>query len=76
MKIKTLTLMRKQTTCESEEVSRIITMDIRCIILKIQFRTTTGMVNMIDHQTENKETGKIEMGIDIIVVVYLFTEVE
>ena len=40
MKIKTLTLMRKLTTWATKEVSEIITLDIRGIILEIHVETT------------------------------------
>ena len=51
MKIKTLTLMRKLTTWETKEVFKIITLDIRVIILEMQVRTTLEMeINMVNHQ--------------------------
>lgn len=36
VKIKTLTLMRNLTTWETKEVSQIITLDIRGIVLEMQ----------------------------------------
>jgi len=63
--------MRKIITWGTKGVSEIITLEIKVRILETQVETLLGMVSMIDHQIEIKETGKIERGIGIITVVFM-----
>jgi len=44
--------MRKLTTWETKEISRIITLEIRVTILEMQVGTMLGMVSMIGQQIE------------------------
>ena len=45
----------------TKDVSRIITLVIRSIILEMQVGPMPEMVSMIDHKTKRKETGKTDM---------------
>uniref|UniRef100_M1D9P4 Uncharacterized protein n=1 Tax=Solanum tuberosum TaxID=4113 RepID=M1D9P4_SOLTU len=60
--------MRRLITWGTKEVSGIITWETRVTILEMQVGTTKEKDSMIGQQTESRETGRKEMGTEMIAV--------
>ena len=52
-------------------VFEFITQSSNATILEIKVIVFSEMVNMIDHEIESKETGRIEIGIEMTLVMYI-----